>query len=91
MPNTIYCNIIGTTDGELRDNQLLIGNAISKPIGEAAEEKALTLFKEYCVIFNNLPKEDTLNTMIENGVLESNDRRVKVFINWPLIVPNPSK
>jgi len=86
MPNETYCNVIGITDGKLRDNVLLKGDAISNPIGEAGEEKAVELYKNYC---NTLDygsddfDEDDINAMVEDGCLYTDDQRIKVFINWP--------
>ena len=84
MPNETYCNIIATTDGELRDNILFKGDAISKPIGAAVEEKAVELFKNYC---NVLGYDETdhcnIEDMVEDGCLCTHNDHIKVYINWP--------
>jgi len=88
MPNETYCNIIATTDGELRDNILFKGDAISKPIGAAVEEKAIEMFKGYVDISEY--DEEEIEAYLEDGYLSSKDGSIKVFINWPN-VQNPSK
>ena len=85
MPSyTTYCNIIGTTDGELRNNHLWIGDSVTKPIGETAEADAEEMFKDLCRVLGcKEVKQEDLDDMIEDGTLVSTDKRVKVFINWP--------
>lgn len=88
MPNETYCNVIATVDGIITDNILFIGDTISKPIGGAAEEKALELFKGYVDISEY--DEDDINVYLEDGYFSSKDGSIKVFITWP-VVQNPSK
>lgn len=86
MPNELYCNVIGVTDGEVRDNILFIGNAVSNPIGGAVEDKAIELYKHYCDTLGSVSENpDEIDDMVEDGCLSTKDHRVKVFINWPAL------
>lgn len=87
MPNATYCNVILIIDNNIQTNHLHVGNAVSNPIGEAAEEDAIHMFKE---AYKNLDYgsddyyKEEIEDMIENGLLETDDHRIQVFINWPV-------
>ena len=90
MGNPLYCNVIGTTNGIVQENHLLIGNETSNPtIGVAAEEKAVEVFKSLCDVYQKGSgdlDQDTLYDMLQEGCLESEDEKVRVFINWPNVI-----
>lgn len=91
MPNELYCNVILIIDNNIQTNHLHVGNAVSNPIGGAAEEDALHMFKEACKNLDykrDISNEDydypEIESMIEDGCLYTYDHRIQVFINWPV-------